>query len=161
MIKETFRIKRLKTSYSGWCPNQNLCNDSTTFRRILSVRTVSLCGNFSLIYGIKRCEGCECVCLAGPWPEDGTVHWGGGQVPALPTQPVLTGAQLIPFVMVLFFTNVIHVRGWGNNQDPDSGWTSRIIFLESLETIFRVKNSLMRIRNLFDPGSGMENLDLG
>jgi hypothetical protein len=31
---------------------------------------------------------------------------------------------------------------------------------ESVDTIFRVKNSLIRIRNLFEPGSRMEKIQI-
>jgi hypothetical protein len=68
---------------------------------------------------------------------------------------------------VLFFTPG---SGWVKNQDPGSGSRMKIPdnISESLETIFRVKNTLIlgcgsgsRIRNLFDPGSEIRNGKFG
>ncbi len=50
------------------------------------------------------------------------------------------------------------------DPDPGSGSWMNILdhISESLETIFWVNDTtLMGIRNLFDPGSGMENSDPG
>ncbi len=46
-----------------------------------------------------------------------------------------------------FFDPWIRDPGWVKKQDPDPGWTSRIIFPRAWETIFWVKilNSLMQI----------------
>jgi hypothetical protein len=44
-------------------------------------------------------------------------------------------------------------------QDPDSGWTSRIIFPRAWKQVKNTKNSLMQMqnRNLFDPVSGIRD----
>ncbi len=61
--------------------------------------------------------------------------------------------------------------GWVKNEDPDPGWTSWIIFFESLETIFWVKKILKffdadpdpgsEIFLTLDPGSMMEKFGSG
>ncbi len=48
--------------------------------------------------------------------------------------------------------------GWIKKSRSGSGMNILNHISESLETIFRVKNYLMRIRSLFKPGSGMEKI---
>ncbi len=50
--------------------------------------------------------------------------------------------------------------GWKKKKSgPGSGMNISYHFSESLETIFWVKNTRIRIRDLFYPGSGMKNSD--
>ncbi len=65
-----------------------------------------------------------------------------------------------------FFDPWIRDPGWVKNQDPDTGWTTLIIFPRALKQFFGLKysNSLMRIRDLgwksSDPGAGMEKIQI-
>jgi hypothetical protein len=63
-----------------------------------------------------------------------------------------------------FFDSGIRIPNPKWEKNPDPGLTSRIIRTsESLQTIFRVKITYFNsgIRDLFDPGSGMEKLGSG